>query len=125
MPSQLSEIVARLRVCRDAGRAPSSELLGDILDFLEKQNDSALNRKKRDELIRRAALLFPAVSEYKQAENLVKEAKAMIRTWPILKIKPAPKEFNSARDYLHAAALHADLPQSHRQFYRVLTSANH
>lgn len=125
MTSQRSELVARLRVCRDAGRAPSSELVGDVINFLEKQNDSALNRKKRDELIRRAALLFPLVSEYKRAENLTKEAKAMMRTWLILKIKPAPKEFASVRDCLHAAALHAELPNSQRHFYRILSAEKH
>lgn len=112
--------LARLRVCRDAGQAIPSDLVADAITCLEAVADAAVLRVKRDELIRRASLLMPPAPPHRLAEVLAAEAKAMARTWPILRARQPREPYQAPRDCLHAAALLAPLPSSQRQFYRVL-----
>lgn len=120
MPRNRSETIARLRVSVAAGMPPPPELVADVLEFLERDEGAANLRAKRDSLIRRAAMLLPPDREYAKAACLASEAKAMQRTWHLLREREAEASPATVRGCLHAAALHEDLPQSHRQFYRVL-----
>jgi hypothetical protein len=117
------DTLARLRVCRDAGRPLPTDLLDDAIACLERGADAAQLRARRDALLRRAALLLPPAPPHRLAAMLAAEAKAMARTWHILRAhEPAPP-YCTPRACLHAAALCARLPESQRQFYRVLRSA--
>lgn len=120
MTSHLATTLARLRVCRAAGVAISPELRDEVIECLERLADASLARARRDELIRRAALLIPDASAYSRASRLAAEAKVMARTWHILQSRPAAEQLDTPRDCLHAAALLSRLPESARQFYRVL-----
>lgn len=125
MGSTTADTLARLRVCKAAGLPVSQDLLNDAVECLERVTDAALFRAKRDELIRRAALLLPVAAPYHQAAALVGEAKAMARTWHLLRTLPPAKILTTPRDCLHAARLLAELPESQRQFYRVLRPRRH
>ena len=114
--------LARLRVCLAAGRSPSPELLADTIAHLELFSDAAELRAKRDALIRRAALLLPAAPPHRKAYLLAQDAKAMTRTWHLLRSREPAAPYGTPRDCLHAAGLLARLPASQRQFYRVLIS---
>lgn len=121
MGSLIADTVARLRVCQAAGLPVSDELLNDAVECLERVTDAALLRAKRDELIRRAALLLPVATPYQKATALAGEAKAMDRTWHLLRSVPPAQPLSTPRECLHAARLLADLPESQRQFYRLLS----
>ena len=118
--SLIADTVARLRVCQAAGLPVTDDLLSDAVECLERVTDAALLRARRDELIRRAALLLPVAGPYQQAATLAGEAKAMARTWHLLRSTPPAVPLSTPRDCLHAARLLADLPESQRQFYRLL-----
>jgi hypothetical protein len=121
--SRVAETLARLRVCKAAGVPVPPDLRDEAIDCLERACDASLARQRRDELIRRAALLIPDTSAYRAAEALAAEAKVMARTWHILQARPAAEQLCTPRDCLHAAALLGRLPESARQFYRVLRAA--
>lgn len=123
MASQVADTVARLRVCRDAGVPVPPALRDDAIACLEDTIDAALLRTSRDDLIRRAALLLPFGTPHQKATALADEAQAMSRTWHLLRSRPPAVTFTTPRDCLHAAALRAKLPESQRQFYRVLRAA--
>lgn len=120
MRALVSDTVARLRVCRDAQVPVPEDLLHDAVECLEKISVAADQRARRDQLIRRAALLFPGSSNYQAAACLAAEARAMSRVWKQLSKRLPPEPPQTARDYLHSAGLFAELPISQRQFYRVL-----
>lgn len=120
MPSNRSETIARLRVSVAAGLPPPPDLVADVLEFLERDEGAASRRAKRDALIRRGGMLLPPDRAYAKAARLASEAKALQRTWHILREREADTAPATVRACLHAAALHERLPQSHRQFYRVL-----
>jgi hypothetical protein len=121
--SHVATTLARLRVCKAAGVAISPELRDEVIVCLERVADASLARRRRDELIRRAALMIPGDSPYFRASRLAEEAKVMARTWHILQGRQASEQLHTPRDCLHAAALLCKLPKSARQFYRVLQAA--
>lgn len=120
MPGNRSDTIARLRVSVAAGLPPPPDLVADVLEFLERDEGAASRRAKRDALIRRGGMLLPPDRAYAKAAQLAGEAKAMQRTWHLLREREAEVSPGTVRGCLHAAALHEDLPRSHRQFYRVL-----
>ncbi len=122
MESVSAATLARLRVCLAAGRAPSPALVADAIDCLEKISDAGAIRARRDALIRRAALLLPDARPHRKAFMLAQEAKAMARTWHLLQAREPDSAYGTPRDCLHAAALLSRLPESSRQFYRVIRS---
>lgn len=122
--TSLADTLARLRVCRDAGRALPADLIDDAIVHLERIEDAAVMRARRDALIRRAALLLPPGPPYQLATMLAREARALSRTWHVLQTREPKMPYQTVRDCLHAAALRASLPASQRQFYRVLQAAN-
>ncbi|TXH66599.1 MAG: hypothetical protein E6Q88_11685 [Lysobacteraceae bacterium] len=122
MASRAAETLARLRVCRDAGLPVLPELAADAIEVIEQFLYAAELRDRRDAMIRRAALLLPDpdAKPYTRAGLLLQEARAMNRTWNILRSKPPENELSTPRACLHAARLYAELPGSQRHFYRVL-----
>lgn len=120
MSSRASETLARLRVCRAAGLPVPPDLHDAAIECLERISDATILREQRDSLIRRAALLLPPQSKHQVAAALATESRAMYRTWHVLRAREPREPLNTTRDCLHAAALRAKLPQSQRQFYRVL-----
>ena len=120
MQSGAADTLARLRVCLAAGRPPSPDLLADTIAQLAQFSDAADLRAKRDALIRRAALLLPDAPPHRKAAQLALEAKAMARTWHVLQSREPLPPYETPRECLHAAALRSRLPESQRQFYRVL-----
>lgn len=117
--------LARIRTLNAAGIAWPADLRADVERCLEGQADDAAQRKLRDELIRRAALLLPPAASFGRAGMLAQEAKALARTWRTRGAQRAPDTPATPRECLHAAAQLAELPRSQRQFYRVLTGPQH
>lgn len=115
-----ADALARLRVCRAAGLTIPLDLQEELLACLESQVSAGRLRQNRDALIRRAAMLLAPASDYQHAERLADEARQMMRTWSLLKTRPAEAEPTTPRACLHAASLQAPLPKSVRQYYRVL-----
>lgn len=122
MVSRIDEALSRLRVCRAAGVAPSAELQDEILECLEATVGGAALRRRRDALIRRAALLLPTGSEFERAGVLSREAKNLSRMRTRSSTTSTVGEPATPRECLYAASLLARLPGSQRQFYRVLTA---
>lgn len=120
VPQLVTDTAARLRVCLVAGISASPELLGDALQCLDAIVDSAERRRRRDEMIRKAALLLPQSSPYARAGRLVEEAKALARTRHLSSMREPARAPATPREWLVAAAAVADLPGSQRHFYRVL-----
>lgn len=123
MASSAADTLARLRVCRDAGRAAPPDLVADAIEAIERSLHTEMLRGRRDELIRRAALLLPDADArpYTRAGLLLQEARTMNRTWNVLRTLPPESEPGTPRACLHAARIYAPLPESQRHFYRVLT----
>jgi hypothetical protein len=125
MVNRIDEALSRLRVCRAAGVAPSAELQDEILECLEATVGGAALRRRRDALIRRAALLLPTGSEFERAGVLSREAKTLGRMRSRSCTTATIGEPATPRECLYAASLLARLPGSQRQFYRVLTAQSH
>jgi hypothetical protein len=117
----LSTTLSRLRVCRDAGRAPDSALLADAISLLELTAGASSLRARRNEHIRRAAALLDG-SRWERSLDLLNASAMLARCWDRLRCS-AP-ESGTVRGELHSAALLADLPESRRQFYRVLCESD-
>ncbi len=115
-----ADTLARLRVCRDAGRHVPPDLLQDAIVVMERFVHTGMLRQQRDALIRRASMLLPGGRPYTRAGQLLQEARTMNRTWHILKERMPDREPASPRACLHAAQLLAPLPESQRHFYRVI-----
>jgi hypothetical protein len=113
----LATTLARLRVCRDAGHAPDSLLVADAISLLEVTAGALFLRKRRNEHIRRAAALLDG-STWKRASALFDASVTLARCWD--RIRCNEPESGTVRGELHCAALLAELPESQRQFYRVL-----
>lgn len=124
-PRLAATTLARIRTCDAAGIAWSADMRADVVRCLEGIVDTSEQRRLRDELIRRAALLLPPNAPYQQAGMLALEAKAMARTWHVRGQGRAPAAPATPRECLHAAAQLAQLPRSQRQFHRVLTGRQH
>ena len=111
-----------LRACRDSGAQVSPTLLDATIECLVRGANAEVLRKERDSLIRAAALLLPPGSDWIRARQLTAEAKLIRRSWRTLRNQSPRIVQGGIRDLLHAAALSSELPESHRQFYRVLHS---
>lgn len=124
MGASAVDTLARLRVCRDAACQVPPDLVIDAIAVIERSLHTETLRARRDELIRRAALLLPDTEArpYTRAGMLLQEARAMNRTWHILRAQPPQLDQCTPRACLHAARLCAPLPESQRHFYRVLAS---
>lgn len=122
MPSIAAETLARLRVCRDSGRQVPPDLVESAIGVIEGMVRADVLRERRDEMLRRAALLLPEQRPYAQAGQLFKEARAMDRVWHVLRTSPADDRPATIRACLRAARNFAPLPASQRHFYRILTA---
>lgn len=125
MTARISETLARVRVCRDGGLPITEDLRNDIVECLEQAAGAGTLRRRRDTLIRRAAMLLAPAGAWQHAGELAREAEHLSRVWQIMRHRTAESEPTTPRACLHAAALLATLPISRRQFYRVLQSGNH
>lgn len=124
-PRLAAVTLARTRACDAAGIVWPADLRMDVVQCLERIVDGTAQRKLRDELIRRAALLLPPMAPYSRAGLLAQEAKAMARTWHVRGAEAASDSPATPRECLHAAAQLAALPRSQRQFHRVLIGWKH
>lgn len=96
------------------------ELQDDLIDCLAKQLGHAQLKARRDTLIRRAAMALPPAPDYRQAEILAGEARALSRGRLAMLTIPAAEEPATAKQCLFAASQILELPSSVRQYYRVL-----
>lgn len=117
----INDTLARVRVCRRAGRPGTPDLLADVEEILEGLVSKAECKKRRDEMIRLAALMLPTAGPYTQAGVLWKEIKALARSRNGSASQPDAAPRDSVREYLKAAAQAAPLPKSQRQVHRILT----
>lgn len=116
----LAATLEALRACSATGTPVSPVLLNAAIECLVRVASEDLLRKERNRLIRAAAQLLAENTDWARARKLRQETKIMWRTWNILKAR-APRTTNpTVRDLLHAAALASTLPDSDRQFYRVI-----
>lgn len=123
--AKLPHTLARLRVCRDARQSVAEDLLTDAIECLEAIASADELRHRRDEYIRRAALLTSAPSVTKKAESLVTEANALARRRNAGAAVVADREPNTVVECLAMASAFYTLPTSWRQMVRVLQeSAN-
>lgn len=111
-------ILARLRVCCAAGVAPDEVLLHEAVEVLEGIAGKLQQRERRDYHIRLAGMLVPGLRTYNVALALCGEARALERCWRRERLQ-TPQAW-TVRGELHQARLFGELPQSGRQFYRVL-----
>ena len=113
----------RLRDCRHAGRPVPPQVIDDTIEALSRVVNSAWVRQQRDDLICQAGDLLPDASIASKAKALAREAAAMQRAWTAMQGKPLADPPQTPRDALHAARLIADLPESARQYMRILEHA--
>ncbi|WP_157599291.1 hypothetical protein [Rhodanobacter sp. Root179] len=116
----LAATLEALRACSATGTPVSPVLLDAAIECLVRVASEDLLRKERNRLIRAAAQLLQEDTDWARARKLRQETKVMWRTWNILKTRVPRSTDPTARDLLHAAALASNLPDSDRQFYRVL-----
>lgn len=119
MPSAAAEILARLRVCRDAAIAVPDDLRDEAIFYLEQAISTPRLRVARDSYIRQAALLLPQGSIHSHATALQAEAARLGRS----RSAQPPSALTCPRECLQAAALCAPLPQSRRQYLRLLQAS--
>ena len=120
MRSFVAETLTRLRRCRDQGQPAPVDLCEDAIECLRRVNDAEVVRTERDALIRQAADLLPPAPPYRKAKMLLAEVRAMQRVWRVLVAQTPTYPPVTVRDALHAARLISELPDSERQFYRLL-----
>lgn len=123
--SKLSCTLARLRVCRDARQPVADDLLADAVECLEAVASADELRLRRDQWIRRAALLTQAVPVGRQAELLAAEVSALPRRRSAAASAAVGAEPGTVSECLVMASAFYTLPGSSRQILRVLQeSAN-
>ena len=110
-------LVARVRVVVDAGLPMPADLARAVLVELESTQDARDRRLRRDQHIRRAALLIDS-SQWARASALAKEALALDGVWS--RLQHAVPEQMTVRGELHAAKLQHRLPSTARQFYSII-----
>lgn len=112
-------LLARLRTCLAADVPVSRELLVQVVAALEGAVSARARLRKRDGLIRRAALLTLAQSDHARAHAL----SAALRELPRARGRePMRRPAATVRECLQEAATYGKLPESPRQFLRILTS---
>lgn len=121
-PTLIEATLQRLRTCQTYGKEPSPELVADAIECLTRICSQRVARERRDRCIRQAATLAQAATLEDRARLLVREAAALHRSWARLVHQPPAQPPRSVRDALHAARLQWPLPESHRQFRRILES---
>lgn len=125
MRSLAAETLRCLRRCREENRPTPPHLIDDAIECLRRVTDADVVRAERDALIREAASLLPPAPPYRRAGLLKAEAAAMERVWHTLQSHMPQTPYISARDALHAARLMSELPDSVRQYYRLLCAGEH
>lgn len=111
------ETLARLRVVVAAGKSASPDLTRAALVALERTADLEERRWRRDEHIRRAALLIDG-SSWTRAVALAKEARTIAGIWN--RLHTTQPETMTVRGELHTAMLLHKLPGSARQFHNII-----
>ena len=109
----------RLQVYVDMGQPAPPALVADAIEHLSRQVTAQDRKRKRDRLIRRAALYLEGTPRAKAAALLL-EAAALARRRPAAVHERTPLEAGTVRECLQAAALFDKLPRSLRHFQRVL-----
>lgn len=123
--SKLSDTLARLRVCRDARQPVAADLLADAVECLEAVSSAEMSRLRRDQYIRRAALMTGAPSMGRQAECLATEVAALPRRRGAAAVAAAGAEPATVAECLAMASAFCPLPESSRHILRILKeSAN-
>lgn len=124
MRSRATETLARLRVCREARLQIPADLVDDAIDLIEQSCKVSALKVERDRLIRLAALLLPAgTGTWNQAKQLLKESNAMNRRRQTA--TQSVDDLTTVQGCLKAAAKNRALPETDRQFYRILASHKH
>ena len=120
MKSLAATCLTRLRECRDTGRPIPADVIDSTIEALGRVVTCDVLRMQRDLLIRNAgALLAPAPVACK-ARQLVRESTRLRRAWRVTQHLLPSNPPTTPRDALHAALLIAELPESTRQFTRIL-----
>ena len=121
-PTLIETTLQRLRTCQTYGKEPPPELVSDAIECLTRICSQRVARERRDRCIRQAATLAQAATLGDLASLLAREAAALSRSWAQLVHQPPPQPPFNVRDALHAARLQWPLPESPRQFRRILES---
>lgn len=124
MRPRASDTLARLRVCREARIQIPDDLVNDAIEIIEQSCKASALKSERDRLIRLAAVLLPSGSSaWNQARQLLKEAGAMNRRRPIA--AQGGEDLTTVQGCLRAASKIRALPETDRQFYRIIAPCKH
>ena len=113
-------LLSRLRTCQALGRPVPPELLAQLIDGLSRDVRVRSQLQGRNTLIRRAGLLLPVAGPNAKAEALLAESK---RLRPATLVTAQGESPATVRECLAVAATYGRLPNSQRQFLRVLLQA--
>lgn len=114
----------RLQACHRSGKPVPPQVLGDAIECLSRARSLRQARAARDRMIRMAGKLSGGPCPQACARELIRQATALERVWPRLLEQAPPDAPQTVRDALHLARWHAQLPDSERQFLRILQTAN-
>jgi len=120
MPVALVATIAGMRACRATSMPVSPALRDAALEILISIASHQWRWSERNRLIRAAARLLPEDNAEKHARALLRESKAMLRTWHITERQLPHDREPTVRGLLCEARLLGELPESHRQFRRIL-----
>ena len=123
MSSALAATIAGLRACRVTSMPVSPALRDAALEILISIVSRQWRRSERNRLIRAAARLLPEGNLEARTKALLRESRAMLRMWRILEHQPPHTSEPTVRALLHEARLIEELPDSLRQFRRILEEA--
>jgi hypothetical protein len=118
--SAADELLSGLRRCRATNTPVSPALLDMMIEFVVRASSHAQRKKLRNRLIIRASRLLPAGNTEAVAKALLRETRAMRRTWHILKNQSPCVAVPDVRALLHEAHLIEELPDCVRSFRRIL-----
>ncbi|MFT4197686.1 MAG: hypothetical protein QM601_07230 [Pseudoxanthomonas sp.] len=116
-------VLSRLTDCTVNGLGADPELTRQALEVIAPHVDAVLRREQRDRLIVQAARLLPAGVPWNKAGMLKREAAAIHRDWRRLSKQPLSMPCVTVRQTLLHAAHIEQLPESQRQFLRILQAA--
>lgn len=123
MSAALIPTIAGLRACKAAGTPVSPTLRDAALESLIRVADHEWRRSERNRLVCAAGSLLAESTIEGRAKALLREKRAMLRTWHALKNQSPRAPEPTVRDLLREAHLIEDLPDSLRQFRRLLGEA--
>lgn len=125
MTSLLSGTLNGLRACKAAGESVGPELLDAAIECLVRCSNAEVLRQQRDQLIRAASQQLPEASAWAKAGRLALAAKRLPRIRISTTTSGQDDSGCSVLGLLKQAADAADLPESQRQYYRVLEHDPH